>query len=261
METRKSAPIFERGLEAGIWHPTALAMGPFAGLQGGAIAGLLTGEIEAQALAHKWGSAISASVWFLRPAHTAPLMTKISPVRRGGRISIMDNTLWIDGQDEPCAMARVTLSVPKPVPIEGFQHQPQLPTDPAMFPIATRAAPHGGPWFMDAMELRLGPTASWFRLGHEVIAGAGPLAQILGPADWAHGINRPVADVVADPNLNLNVHLVRHPRGDWVGVDSQTQWHPETGGGMGGGVLLDVFGVIGRVSMSVVLAPFPNSLS
>ena len=43
-----------------------------------------------------------------------------------------------------------------------------------------------------------------------------------------------------------------------MGVRAQTRWRPATGLGMGSGTLLDVHGEIGRVSMSVVLVPFPK---
>ena len=82
---------------------------------------------------------------------------------------------------------------------------------------------------------------------------------MLGPADWTHGISRPLQDVVADPNPNLTVQLFRPPSGDWVGVRAQTRWRPATGCGVGSGTLLDVRGEIGRVSMSVVLVPFPKA--
>ncbi len=252
------APIFDAGAEPGSWHPTDLARGPFAGLQGGAVAGLMTGEIEALAPARGWGAAVSASIWFLRPVPVAPLRTAVSVVREGGRINIIDNMLWRAGEDEPCALARVTLAVARPIDIAGFAHPAEVPVDPLDYPVSKRAAPHGGAWFMDAMEARAGKTASWFRLGHEVIANAGPLARVLGPADWAHGIFRPMTGVAADPNPNLHVHLVRPPQGEWIGVEPQTHWQPELGGGMGGGLLRDVAGVIGRVSMTVALTPFPR---
>jgi hypothetical protein len=65
-------PIFDAGSEPGTWHPSPLAAGPFAGLQGGAIAGLLIGEVEALAPSRGWGTAVSASIWFLRPVPAAP---------------------------------------------------------------------------------------------------------------------------------------------------------------------------------------------
>ena len=82
---------------------------------------------------------------------------------------------------------------------------------------------------------------------------------MLGPADWTHGIARPFQDVVADPNPNLTVQLFRQPVGEWVGVRAEAWWRPAGGIGAGSGVLLDVRGQIGRVSMSVILVPFPKA--
>ncbi len=88
------------------WRPSALAAGPFAGLQGGAVASLLTAEIEALAGAHHWGTAISASAWFLRPTPMADLRTQLAVVCEGGRVSVIDNTLWAAGEAQPCATVR-----------------------------------------------------------------------------------------------------------------------------------------------------------
>lgn len=64
---------------------------------------------------------------------------------------------------------------------------------------------------------------------------------------------------MADPNPNLTVQLFRQPEGGWVGVRAEVRWRPWGGLGAGSGVLLDVHGGIGRVSMSVILVPFPGS--
>jgi hypothetical protein len=116
------------------------------------------------------------------------------------------------------------------------------------------------------MEAREGDGVAWFRLHHAVIDGAGsssklPLSSVLGPADWTHGINRPFQNVVADPNPNLTVQLFRAPAGPWVGVRAETRWRPAGGIGTGSGVLMDIHGEIGRVSMSVILVPFPKETS
>lgn len=81
---------------------------------------------------------------------------------------------------------------------------------------------------MDAMEAREGDGAAWFRLDHAIIDGAGslPLSSVLGPADWTHGIARPVQNAVADPNPNLTVQLFRSPSDPWVGVRAETRWRP-----------------------------------
>ncbi|MGY3442172.1 acyl-CoA thioesterase domain-containing protein [Bradyrhizobium sp. USDA 4473] len=122
--------IFEPTATPHHWKPAALAAGPFAGLQGGAVASLLTGEIEAMAGARDWGTAISASAWFLRPTPMAELRTQISVVTEGGRVSVVDNTLWPAGEQQPCATVRVTLSRERAVEIPGFHEAVAEPVDP-----------------------------------------------------------------------------------------------------------------------------------
>jgi hypothetical protein len=245
------------------WQPTPLAAGPFAGLQGGAVASLLTAEVEALAEKRKWGTAIASSAWFLWPTPMTELRTELSVLTEGGRVSVIDNTLWPAHEDQPCATVRVTLSRERAVEISGFAEPASEAADPTRFPVRTRRAAHGRPWFMDAMEAREGDGIAWFRMNHAIIDGEGslsklPLSSLLGPADWTHGIARPLQDVVADPNPNLTVQLFRQPKGQWVGVRAQTRWRPAAGLGIGSGVLCDIHGEIGRVSMSVILVPFPH---
>jgi len=241
------------------WQPSPLAAGPFAGLQGGAVASLLTAEVEAMATERDWGTAISVSVWYLRPTPLAALRTQPATVAAGGRVTVVDNVLWSGGETEPCAMARVTLSRQRPIDIPGLPDRNAERIDPTLLPQRTRKAPHGGPWFMDAMEARAGDGMAWFRLREPVIDGSGPLTGVLGPADWSHGINRPVEGAVADPNPNLTVQLFRNPVGEWIGIRPQTRWQASSSRGIGHGVLFDVEGEIGCVSMSVVLLPFRKS--
>jgi len=245
------------------WQPTPLAAGPFAGLQGGAVASLLTAEVEALAGERQWGTAIASSAWFLRPTPMTVLRTELSVVTEGGRVSVIDNTLWPADEDQPCATVRVTLSRERAVEVPGFAEPVNAAADPTRFPIRTRQAAHGRPWFMEAMEARAGDGVAWFRMNQAIIDGAVslskmPLSSVLGPADWTHGIARPFQDVVADPNPNLTVQLFRQPEGGWIGIRAQAKWRPAGGMGAGSGVLLDIHGEIGRVSMSVILVPFPH---
>ena len=82
-------PIFEPLDAPRHWRPSPLAAGPFAGLQGGAIASLLTAEIEAQAASRNWGTAIASAAWFLRPTPMADLRSEIRVVSEGGRVSVV----------------------------------------------------------------------------------------------------------------------------------------------------------------------------
>lgn len=140
-------PIFEPSGGPNRWQPSALAAGPFAGLQGGAVASLLTAEIEAMAGTRNWGTAVSVTAWFLRPTPMAGLTTKAAVVTEGGRVSVVDNTLWADGEEAPCATVRVTLSRERAVEMPGFEERPAATVDPSNFPLRTRRAAHGRPWF------------------------------------------------------------------------------------------------------------------
>jgi Thioesterase-like superfamily len=250
--------VFERDADR-LWVPSPEARGPFAGLQGGAIAGLLTAEIEHLARERALGTAVSAAAWFFRPTPVARLRSDVTMLREGGRVSIVDNTLWPAGDAEACATVRVTLvreraiDVPMP-PDQGAS----AAIDPLDYPVQARRAPHGGSWFMHAMEARLGEGVVWFHMTMPIVDGAGPLSTALGPADWTHGLARPFQNAVADPNPNLTVHLVRPPRGDWIGIRARTHWQPARGLGMGSGALLDVHGEIGAVSMTVALTSLPR---
>lgn len=219
----------------------------------------MTAEVERLAETRKWGTAICSTAWFLRPTPMADLRTQLAVVTEGGRVSVVDNTLWPMNEDQPCATVRVTLSRERAIDVAGFTEAASDPVDPTQFPRRTVQLVQGRQWFMDAMEARTGDGVAWFRLNHRIIEGAGPLAAVLGPADWTHGIARPFQDVVADPNPNLTVQLCRQPQGEWVGVRAQTRWTPSAGLGVGSGILLDTHGEIGRVSMSVILVPFPKS--
>jgi hypothetical protein len=251
-------PIFQE-ISPGLWAPSAMAAGPFKGLQGGAVAGLLTAEIEALAAERQWGRAVSSAAWFLRPVPMAKLRSSVTVIQSGGRVSIIDNALRAEGETEISAMVRVTLIRERAIDVPGFLARAQELYDPTVLPRVLRPAPHGKPWFMDTMDVHPTEGMVWFRLKESIVINAGPLAQAMGPADWAHGISRPISNVIADPNPNLTVHLIRRPQSEWIAVQSQTTWEPEAGMGMGSGLLRDLSGNIGVVSMAVALTPFPKA--
>jgi hypothetical protein len=171
------------------WQPSPLAAGPFAGLQGGAVASLLTAEVEAMAAERDWGTAIGVTVWYLRPSPLAALRTQPATIAAGGRVTVVDNVLWSGDETQPCAMARVTLSREREIAVAGLPDRSAKRVDPTLLPERTPTAPHRRPWFTDAMEARAGDGMAWFRLREPVVDGAGPLTGVLGPPDWTHNIN------------------------------------------------------------------------
>ena len=96
---------------------------------------------------------------------------------------------------------------------------------------------------------------AWFRYKDDIVEGVRPLARILGPADWTHGIRRPSRAPLADPNVNLQVAITPLPDGPDIGIFSNTTWMPH-GIGLGSGTLYDRNGPFGQVMMSVALTPF-----
>ncbi|MFI4936535.1 MAG: hypothetical protein ACHP7N_18165, partial [Caulobacterales bacterium] len=162
--------VFNKDLDTGAWLPSPLARGPFAGLQGGAVAGLLTAEIERLAEAESLGRAVDAAAWFLRPAPCEPLHSRVSIVHARGRLALIDNILFADDPGQPFALVRVTLLADRALQLDLPPPGTRAPIDPEPLPIARRAAPHGGPWFMDAMEARRGEGGvTWFRLKELVV--------------------------------------------------------------------------------------------
>lgn len=238
--------------EKNSWISQPTAGGPFKGLQGGALAGLMVSELEWMADDDHLGLAMSASVEFLRPTAQGALKTRPEILRRGRRVSVLTNCVFQDDE----MTAKVTVCCINPVDVSGIEaplgEDRDLDALPALPP---RKAPHGGPWMMDNFETRLSRDAiAWFRYKDEIVEGAGPLARVLGPADWTHGIARPKAPKLADPNVNLQATLLRHPVGPDIGIAPQTTWLPN-GVGFGEGALHDKRGLIGRVMMSVALTP------
>lgn len=245
-------PVFSKN-EKNAWISSPSASGPFKGLQGGAVAGLLVSELEDIAIAEDMGPVLSASIEFLRPTGVGTLQTKPKILRHGKRASVLANCVYEDDK----LTAKATVCCIKALDVPEVQNPQEIRHDPEALPILpSRQAPHGGPWMMDNFEVRAAPQGiAWFREKDEIVKGAGPMTRILGPADWTHGIARPKKPKLADPNLNLQITIFRQPVGVDIGISPQTTWMPN-GIGFGDGLLYDVQGPLGRVMMSVALTPF-----
>ena len=247
------APLFQRSA-TGAWIPDPIVRGPFEGMQGGAVAALMCAQVEAAAATESWGFVSAVTAHFLKPVPLEPLTVVIEPLRRGKRVNVVDAQL--SSAKGLCAVARATLIA------EAHDDRTPVPTpqhlDPQILPLRQRAAPHGGPWMMDAMQVRGGDDGiAWFRLQRPIVDGAGAMSAVLPAADWAHGIRPPLGaetrGLAAIPNPDVTVHLFRAARSDWIGVDSASAWSKQ-GIGVGWADLHDVDGLIGRVAMSVAVS-------
>ncbi|WP_431303329.1 acyl-CoA thioesterase domain-containing protein [Sediminicoccus sp. BL-A-41-H5] len=256
-----TVPIFE-ALEPGIWRATPLARGPFAGVHGGSVAGLMAAAIEASAGAASGARALSFRADFLRPTPIGvPLLVTVTPVQAGRRLSLLDATVTAEGRlTARCSMTLATEMEVTALAEDFCTETPPPAPDPESLPLRPGTAAHGGPWIMDVLQGRRAPDgAVWFRWSVPLLpGGVSPFVAALGPADFAHGLARPgqpgPSPVPAFPNADLSVQFDRAPRGDWIGVRPFTRWRRQ-GLGIGYGDLLDLDGAFGRVGMGVVLVP------
>ncbi|GGM31584.1 thioesterase family protein [Dactylosporangium sucinum] len=116
-----------------------------------------------------------------------------------------------------------------------------------------------------AMEVRFsagsfvdrGPATAWFRMRVPLVAGEEPsaLARVLVAADSGNGISH-VVDFARYlfVNADLTVHLLRHPIGEWVCLQSVSSIDP-SGIGLADTALFDPSGQIGRSAQSLFVAP------
>jgi hypothetical protein len=102
-----------------------------------------------------------------------------------------------------------------------------------------------------------GPATVWSRLLVPLVAGeeAAPLERLLVMADAASGVSAALDwERWLFVNVDLGIHLVRPPRGEWMSMDARTDIGP-TGMGLCTSTLGDADGAIGVSTQSLLVAP------
>jgi hypothetical protein len=104
--------------------------------------------------------------------------------------------------------------------------------------------------------LKLGPATAWFRLRVPVIAGE-PITQlqrVAAAGDFGNGIASVLSwEEHTFINPDLTLYLEREPRGEWIGLQSQTRV-VRGGVGVAESVLWDLDGRIGRATQALLIA-------
>jgi hypothetical protein len=203
----------------------------------------------------------------LRPIPLTPLRIRTRTVRPGKRVRFATAAL-LDGRDEVALAAAWSLRV-DPADDGGVVPETALgPPDfagPADSPELPVYAPPWQPSYFDAIEWRFargsvfepGPAACWMRMRVPLVAGEepSPLARVLVAADSGNGISAAFPfERFLFINLDLTVHLARHPRGEWVCLDAATRI--DTAGiGFAQSTLWDEHGRFGVGAQSLLVAP------
>ncbi len=110
--------------------------------------------------------------------------------------------------------------------------------------------------FVTGEFTRPGPAIAWMRMRHPLVAGEEPtpLQRVAIAADSGNGISGPLDyRRFIFINVDLTIHLVRPPEGEWVGLESVTI--PERDGlGLTDTALHDERGPIGRAAQTLLIA-------
>ncbi|MGB5949373.1 MAG: thioesterase family protein [Parvibaculum sp.] len=250
-----SEPVFSR--DGNFWEPHVEASGPFRGLHGGAVSGLLVAAMEERAREEDWGAPMTASVIILRPAPLERLETKIEVLRAGGRVAMAEATLWAGGK----LYAKASASFIKPLAMPALERAEAAPApfDPSPLAVWGARGPQQRTTFFDALDIRDGGNGiKWGRMKRRLVAFDAPFAQLFAFGDngtpyWLSGTEF-WPPPWGFPNIDITVHVSRPPVGPWVGVEPDSDWRRE-GVGLTDSRLHDQAGPLGRVCQTVVITP------
>ncbi|MGO8916003.1 MAG: acyl-CoA thioesterase domain-containing protein [Stellaceae bacterium] len=246
-------PVFAR--DGAQWRPHPEAAGPFGGLHGGAVSGLIVAEMERAAREQGLGFMLSASVLLLRPAPMAPLETRTELLRKGGRTGALETVLLAEGK----LIAKGTASCVAPLPVAGVPAAAPLPCDAASLPPWPLKPRFRHRTLFDALDLRVDPQGTkWGRLLRPLVLYEAAFAAIFAVADNGQPFSlRDPRDALSDytfPNIDIAVHASRPIAGGWIGVTARSDWRPE-GMGLTDSELHDEQGRLGHACQTVVLVP------
>lgn len=250
-------------------EPTELTRGPWNPdhQHGGPPAALLARALETA------GRIPSASIGrlsfdILRPVPLEPLRVSSRVARPGRRVELVEAALMTAGGTELMRASAWRIAGESPPPDSLAAH----PAHPLGSP-AGRAPGRFAFWrdeiaYHRALDWRFvsgsfdepGPGSSWSRLAVALVAGEqpSPLERLIVMADAASGLS-----AVLDwqrwmfINVDLGVHLMRRPRGEWMAMAASTTAGPE-GVGLCVGELYDSDGRIGVSTQSLLVAPRPG---
>jgi hypothetical protein len=259
-----SPAVFTR--DGDTFHPSGLSRGPWdsRAQHGGAPSALLAHIAESAMPEPGWQLA-RLSVELVRPGPLAPLTARHTayPSRSTTRV-----TIDLLAGDTLVARAHALLlrgqSLALPTGLPGWSPAMLLPLpQDCRDEVRIPGLPDGEYFHRMAIESRVamgdvslpGPAAAWFRLVVPVVQGAptSPAMRVAAAADFGNGLSwvLPVERFLF-ANADLSVHLHRQPRGEWVGLASETQ-ADASGAGTTLSRLYDEQGVIGVAVQTLVL--------
>ncbi len=237
----------------GAWNPAEQHIAPALGLIGHAI--------EADMAARRGGdplviSRVSYDILGVIPIGTMSVETAV--LRPGRTIELVEARLSYD--ERPVVLARAWL-------LKAFDSEAIAGTAFSPMPGPDAFGPHefDGTWgglCVRTLQSRREPIGqgrarAWMRTPVALIGGesVSPTARVLGMVDFANGVTpRMGPEAALFPNVDLTVHLLRAPTGDWLGYDTSVTF--DRGGiGLTHTILHDAAGPLGSVAQSLTVRP------
>lgn len=248
--------------EGDVYVPSQLGRGPWTpdALHGGAPAALLTGHAEQ--LVNDPDMILSRlTMELIRPVPMAPLTVEAS---MGKGRSVRRVELAMKSGDIVVARAVALFLRSEPLEIEPRMGGHPLPgPDRCHDPFQVPGMEDVRSFHYTAMDIRVahgqtvapGPAAGWFRLQYPLVAGENVSAAMraVAAADFGNGLSwiLPV-DEFTFMNTDLTVYLHRHPKTEWVALDSRTVI--ETNGiGLVRSEIFDEQGRIGTAQQNLIV--------
>ena len=243
------------GLTRGPWHPDHQHAGPPIALVARAI------ERAAAAIDLTHIARLTANL--LRPIPIAELAIEVQTEYAGRNVAHFSARLIAGEKD----VARFTAVAQRESRVElpaGLPGHP-LPQAPRALEDSREAAfpyPSEETGYHDLIENRVaegvffhGPSATWFRMCHPLVAGETPsaLQRVAVAADSGSGISA-VLDFkkYIFVNSDLTINLLRKPQGEWICIDARTLLGTN-GGGLAEARIFDTLGLAGRSTQSLAI--------
>ncbi len=252
--------------------PTPLTRGPWGpnAMHGGAPSALMA-HVLARHDPGPAGFVARLTVELLRPVPLAPLQVVARTFRPGKKVQWLEGALLADGVEVVRAVALRVRAQAVDVgdvvsPAVDMPPPPEEGAPPA-FQFFDRE--HVGYW--NANEIRLvrggfgvaGPATAWLRLRCPVVDDepVAPFERVAAVADFGSGIGNPLTFSRASAiNPEVTIHVLRHPVGEWVCLDS-AGWADAAGVGLADSRLFDEHGLLGRGSQTLLVTPIGDSPS
>lgn len=198
-----------------------------------------------------WGTVpietVETSVRLLRPGRTIELAE--AELTHAGRRVVTLRAWSMQGRDTAAIAASALPRIPSPEETPAWD-----PT--TVWPGGFIRAAH-----VRRIQSEPGRASFWVRTDQALLAGepVSPTAHAARLFDIANGMTvRADPRTVAFPNVDLTAHLLREPRGEWLGYDTTVSFGMD-GLGLTSTVLHDADGPLGTLAQMLTVRPAPPS--